>query len=184
MKKVSLFLAICAASSIQAFAATDGTLGASSNGSANVTLTVPKLVRVSFPNADIDLGTYTPGSGKNVTETFCIYSNQGAGSVNINVTVDPQNTPGAGTQPVLKSGAFDIPYTLNFNLAAGASVSSNIQVAGVTVNNHSSANTTSPTCSAGASNSHEFNVVVADAAMSAVPAGSYSDTIDVTVAAN
>lgn len=43
------------------FAESNGTLGANSNGDVNVNLTVPALVQLTFPTADIDL-TYADGS--------------------------------------------------------------------------------------------------------------------------
>lgn len=113
------------------FAESNGTLGASSNGDVDVdvNLTVPALVQLTFPTADIDL-TYSDGSNSVVTEEFCVYSNQA--SVDFEITVDPTNAPSVGTAPVIKSGSNELAYQIDLKKADGTSVSADIQDAGAT----------------------------------------------------
>jgi hypothetical protein len=108
------------------FAESNGTLGANSNGDVDVNLTVPALVQLTFPTADIDL-TYADGSNSVVTEEFCVYSNQA--SVDFNITVNPTNVPTVGTGPVMKSGANELAYQIDLKKADGTSVSAYIQAA-------------------------------------------------------
>ena len=161
-------------------AETNGSLGASSNGDVDVTLSVPELVQLSFPNADIGL-TYSDGSDSIVTEEFCVYSNQA--SVDFDILVDPVNVPGSGTAPVMKSGANELAYQLDLKLADGTSVSADIQATGVTAAAQTDANQTSKTCASGG-NSHEFTVTVLETAIESAIDGSYSDTVNVTITAN
>ena len=163
-----------------AFAENNGTLGASSNGDVDVNLTVPALVQLTFPTADIDL-TYADGSNSVVTEEFCVYSNQA--SVDFDITVDPTNSPSSGSAPVMKSGSNELVYQIDLKKADGTSVSADIQEGGVTVSNQGDANQTSKTCASGG-NSHEFTITVLESAIESAVDGAYSDTVSVLIAAN
>jgi spore coat protein U-like protein len=163
-----------------AMAASDGSLGASSNGSVDVSITVPELVQLSFPAGDIDL-TYADGSDSVVTEEFCVYSNQA--SVDFDITVDPSNTPSSGSAPVMKSGSNELAYQIDLKKADGTSISANIGHTGATAANQGDANQVSKTCASGG-NSHEFTITVLESNIEAAVDGSYSDTVNVTIAAN
>ena len=183
MKKQLIAAVVLAGSMITsgAYAENNGDLGGSSNGDVDVTLTVPELVQLTFPGADIDL-TYTDGSDSIVTEEFCVYSNQA--SVDFNITVDPGNTPAAGTAPVMETvGGDELAYQIDLKKADGTNVSADIQAAGVTVNNQADANQASKTCASGG-NSHEFTVTVLETDIESATDGAYSDTVSVTIAAN
>ena len=64
MPQIGKALAVAAVATFaasNAFAATQGTLGATSTGSLNITLTIDQLVQISALN-DIALGNYTGGA--------------------------------------------------------------------------------------------------------------------------
>ncbi len=161
------------------WAESNGSLGASSNGSVDVSISVPELVQLTFPS-DISL-TYSDGSDSVTTEEFCVYSNQA--SVDFDISVDPSNTPASGTAPVMKSGSNELAYQLDLLKADGSSISANIAHTGVTAANQADANQVSKTCASGG-NSHELTVTVLESAIEAATDGSYTDTVNVTVAAN
>ncbi|MFO1073630.1 MAG: hypothetical protein U1E17_13355 [Geminicoccaceae bacterium] len=61
-----------------ALAASDGTLGATSTGSSNISLTVAGTVKITNVN-DIALGTTSPDSfSMDVRDSVCVYSNAGS----------------------------------------------------------------------------------------------------------
>jgi hypothetical protein len=104
-----------------AFAANDGSLGATSQGDLDITLTIDPLVQISALD-DIALGNYTGGANMTGADDLCVYSNTGGyditasgngggsafeligGSVNIPYTVEWADTAGAGTGSPLTSG--------------------------------------------------------------------------------
>ena len=59
-----------------AFAATDGTLGATSQGTLEITLTIDPLVQISALD-DIPLGNYTGAGNMTGGDDLCVYSNNG-----------------------------------------------------------------------------------------------------------
>ncbi|MDA0791124.1 MAG: spore coat protein U domain-containing protein [Proteobacteria bacterium] len=180
--KAQWIAAVLAAGTMMAapvWAESNGSLGASSNGSVDVSISVPELVQLTFPG-DIAL-TYSDGSDSVLTEEFCVYSNQA--SVDFDVTIDPSNTPSSGTAPVMKSGSNELAYQLDFKKADGTSISANIAHSGTTASNQGDANQVSKTCASGG-NSHELTVTVLESAIEAATDGSYTDTVNVTVAAN
>ena len=61
------------------FAATDGTLGTTSTGTSDITVTIPELILISGM-ADITFGTYAGTGDLDVNEDICIYTNKDAGT--------------------------------------------------------------------------------------------------------
>jgi hypothetical protein len=183
MKKHILAAAILASTLMgtHALATTGGALGATSSDSTDVNLTVPSLVQLSFPGADIDM-SYSDGSDSIVTEEFCIYSNQA--TVDFDISVSTTNSPASGTSPVMENaGGSELAYQLDLKTAGGGTtLAGNIQTSGATVSD-TNANQTSKDCSAGG-NSHQFTVTVLETAIESAEDGQYSDTVNVTVAAN
>lgn len=148
-----------------------------------ISLSTSTNVRVSRLT-DLNMTFVDDGAAETATQSFCIYSSQSA--VSINILVDPRNNPVSGSGAVLKRvpGGDELPYTLDFSLANGTLIAGNIGAAGVLVSNHTTANQTSDTCLAGASNTHRLTTRVAEAAVKAARSGSYSDIVDITVTAN
>lgn len=71
---------------VPAMAAQQGTLGATSTGKTDVSLTIADRVQITGM-ADIPLGTYS-GTGNLVyNEAYCVYRN-GAGNYKVNITTD------------------------------------------------------------------------------------------------
>lgn len=105
-----------------AMAATDGSLGASSTGTTDVTLGIPDRVQISDVK-NLGLGTWS-GSGDLVGSTsFCVYRNGGAG-------YDVTLTTGSGAFDVTSSTSGDtIPFSVkvddSLDASAGESLSYN-----------------------------------------------------------
>lgn len=178
--------------SVGALAATDGTLELGSTGSSgdfDIDLDIPALVLVTGLD-DIDLLEFSPGSDSNDSATFCVYSNQA--TVDVDVLVEPGNTPGAGTAPVLQSVTTgdEIPYELDLDGSAGNLID-NVLAAGSTAANVDDATDGVATSLSGTPGSYTctenftFDVTVTQAAAGSVTAATdYTDTVTVTVTAN
>jgi hypothetical protein len=115
LPQVGKALAVAAFATVaagNAFAATQGTLGATSQGSIDITLTIAPLVQISALD-DIALGTYTGGANMTGDDTLCVYSN--TGGYQITAT---GNGPGSAFE--LLGGSANIPYTVEWADTAGA----------------------------------------------------------------
>lgn len=93
---------------VECEAASDGTVGATSSGSANITLEIPRLVRISNMK-DLPLPAYTGSGGLTSSSTFTIANNYN-GAYRINAKGDGPNNIFA-----LKNGSSQIPYQLLFS---------------------------------------------------------------------
>ncbi len=123
MRRIILSSAIALALSVSgvAWAASDGTLGTTSTGSSDHTLIKGESVLITKVN-DVDWGQYAAGftsTGATVTMTdeVCVFSTAGGGDY----TVTLQDGNWSGTQFELLSGADAIPFTVDWEDAAGAS---------------------------------------------------------------
>lgn len=156
----------------------------SSAAEITLSLVLGEVVRVSFPDGDIDF-VYTPGDDIELTHEFCVYSNQS--SVDLDLLVALTNQPGNPTDvPVLLSGADEIPYSLALRRLGDVQISApadDIRQEGITIASEGSANTSSDLCAVGG-NTHEFQVTILDADIAVAPGGNYTDAIEVTVELN
>lgn len=171
-------LLLLALLSTTAFAATDGSLdGTASTGTVAVNVAVTELVRVSFPNGDIDI-PFSTTTTTPITEEFCIYTNAADGGVGVAISV-ANNPAGVNQSAALFGGGSSINYSFDFETIGGATLASNINENGMAEIATATANTTSASCAGG--NSHQFVVTVLHTDMAAAPVGSYSDTITVVI---
>lgn len=100
---------------LSAMAATDGTIGTTSTGTANISLTIPKLIRArSF--ADFSLGTYTGTGDLDGNDDLNISTNYGTGTRTYQVTPAGSGAAGAFT---ITDGSETIAYNAYFNDATG-----------------------------------------------------------------
>ena len=109
LPQVGKALAVAALATVaasNAFAATQGTLGATSQGSLDITLTIDQLVQISALN-DIALGNYTGGANMTGVDDLCVYSN--IGGYQITATGD-----GTGSAFHLIGAGATIPYAVEW----------------------------------------------------------------------
>ncbi len=164
--------AFCFAGVAQA-ATADGALAATSIGTTDVTVTIADRVQVS--NLDtIVLGTYL-GSGTLVgTDDMCIYrSSTGA----YDIQLDSANA-GAASEFRLAAGLNFIVYQLQFDDDSDAAVGGTIVLDGDSVTNQAG-HASDTTC--GAVDNAEIRVFITEANLQAAVAGSYTDTVTLTV---
>ncbi|WP_196138741.1 hypothetical protein [Aliikangiella sp. G2MR2-5] len=171
--KTSLFALGVTTTSVMA--ATQGSLGTTSEGDLLISLSVGDLIQINNLN-DIALGTFNGGTADlNGSDSFCIYRNGGTG---YNVTMSGSGTGGAFE---LAGGGNTLNYSVSFeNLDAGSAAVA--MTAGSTLNGVTGANNTDNTCGSAAADNAQVNVNVANADLAAVPPGSYTGTLTILVA--
>ena len=152
--KNSLFL-MAFLLSTPAFAATQGTLGATSTGTVNISITKSVQAQIS-DLSDMTLSNWSVGdSAVTLFSNACIYSSTGS----YKVTATGSGSANAFT---VASGANTVPYTVTWNAGGagnlantGTSLSTNVQSA-----SFSNASTASANCSGGGSSNDTARVVV------------------------
>lgn len=138
-----------------ALAATQGTLGATSTGTANISITKNVQAQIS-DISDMTLSNWSIGDGAvSLQSNVCVYSSTG----NYKVTATGSGLLNAFT---IGSGLNLIPYTVTWNsggagnlASTGASLLANIQSGSL-----SNASTSSSTCSGGGAANDTARVVV------------------------
>jgi len=173
MPRVGKGLAIAAVATLaagNAFAATQGILGATSEGSLEITLTIEPLVQISALN-DIALGTYAGGGNMSGADDLCVYSN--TGGYEITATGN-----GAGGAFELIGTAVNLPYTVQWATSAGAG-SGNAMTAGAPLGGQGGTFTT-PDC--GASDNAQVIVAVDSTDLASAPTGNYTGVLTLLVA--
>ena len=169
LKKVALGGVLFAATSSPVLAETQGTLGATSTGDFDISLTVNGAVKISNL---LDL-TLPPFSGADVsgTRTACVYSNSTGGAYNVTATA-------SGASFDLNGTGGSIAYSVTYDDGDGDAA--DVLSHGATVG-MSGASGTDDDCGGSGSNA-SIQIDVAATAASAVPQGNYSSTLFLLVA--
>jgi len=154
-----------------AISATDGTLGATSTGETDVTITIGDVVQV-LVEGNVPL-TYTPGVNSTGGTTVCIYRNSNA---NVNVTLSSGNE-NAGVFRMNDGGTNFLPYSVDFT----GSTTALTNVVSSAINAISDEDNASSNCG-GAPYSHSLDVTASSTDLDAAPAGSYLDTLTILAA--
>lgn len=165
---------------LAAQAATQGTLGATSTGSANISVTKSVQAQIS-DISDMTLTNWSIGDGAvTLSSNVCVYSSTG----NYKVTATGS---GSGSAFSIASGSNTIPYTVTWN-AGGAGGLSNTGTS-LTTNTQSAslgnASVTSANCSGGGAGNDTARVIVgiSQASMDAAASSStpYTGTITMLI---
>jgi hypothetical protein len=175
MPQIGKALAVAAVATFaasNAFAATQGTLGATSTGSLNITLTIDQLVQISALN-DIALGNYTGGANMTGFDDLCVYSNIGG----YQITATGDDGSGGTAFQLIGAGA-TIPYAVEWADAAGAATG-DAMTSGTVLTNQSG-NLTTPNCDGG--NNARVRVTVNSTDLAAAPAQAYLGVLTLVVA--
>jgi hypothetical protein len=163
----------------QSFAATQGTLGATSSGSVAISITKTARARISNLN-DLTLPAWEEGSGAvNLTDDVCVYSTRPNGSYRVTASGS-----GGSNAFSLANGANLLNYSVTWN-AGGVGALANTGTTlttGVASAAFNNASTTSPTCTAG--DTARLIVGVSALAMTSAVEGSYVGTLTLLVAPN
>ena len=153
--------------STAATAATDGTVGLTSQGQIGIGVQVLDSVRISALN-DVDFGTYggTDTGGRNAGDAYCVYVNGGD-----NYTITPTSSNGQFSLIGLLGDQID--YTVKLHDAAtGADTA-----AAVGYNTASASFAGSPSRTCGASDNASVDISITEAELGAASTDTYSDTL-------
>ena len=136
-----------------------------------------QVVRIRQLN-DFAFGTIAAAPVDRVlTDNLCVYSNAASGRYTITA-----RGSGTGNAFTLASGANTLPYEVQWAFAAGAtagaSLSPNVALAGATANGND------VSCNQAASLSATLEVILRATTQQSAPAGTYSGTLTLIVAAN
>lgn len=158
-----------------AFAATDGTLGATSTGTSVVSVTIDQMYQISGM-ADFALGTYGGTGDLTGSDDVCIYTNDAAATYN--VTITDNSTLSAADFSVENAGdTADIPFTVSWNDVSGTV--GQVAATYATPLASTGANTASTNCGGGNNANLAVNILEAD--LQAAAADSYSSTLSVLI---
>ena len=183
MKKTNKILSaavfsIAALSAGNAFAVTaDGTLGASSTGTADVTLTIDEQFQISDMDA-FAFGTFGGTGDFDANDDICVYSN-GDGSYRVTITDDSGNVTPNDFAVEDSTNTSEIPMSIFWNDVTGTTGES-AATYNTAITPQSGANTTIADCSAGGLIAN-LHVVLAEADLQAATAGSYDSELSVLV---
>jgi len=176
MLKNSLFattlLACGIAGVTAAVAVTQGSAGATSTGTSQLSLVINNKLNVTNL-ADTALGTYS-GADMTGSDSICVYYNQTA---SYKITFDGTNTPGTF---VLDDGSSNtIPYTISYDDGGGASA---ITAATALTGQSTGGNTTDDDCVTATADNGTVAYTVLATDITGNPNGTYTDTVQITVA--
>jgi len=157
------------------FAASPGTLGTTSTGTVNISITIPALVQITNLS-DITLGSTSsfPASGNT---TACIYSNVASPLGSYYVTASSVNTSGSDFR-VKDSGTDYIIYSAYWNNTSSPSQTTTL-TSGTKTAQQTGGSAVSLSCS-GSSNAN-FNINFTAAQVQGAPAASYSDVVTIVI---
>lgn len=136
---------LLAASTVANATPTQGSLGATSQGSVQISATVPPRVQISGLT-DLAVGTLDPTTASTSTENVCVWSNTSTKGYNLTATGDGGGT---GNTFKLASGTNKLDYTVEWagtsGAASGQALTTNVAKTGFT------SNATAPNCSSSTS---------------------------------
>ena len=147
------------------FAASDGTVGATSTGTAVISVELPKLI-LATGFADLDFGTYAGTGALADDEDIRVSMNFATPTYSVIATAD------TGSFNLNAGGADNIPFTLSYNDQTGTAG----RVA-MTYNTLLTAQGGGHDALATATDNANYSVDIAQAALQAVDAGAYTATV-------
>lgn len=162
---------------IASYAASDGTLGTTSSGTVDVTMTIASLVQIS-KLSDIALGAITDTSASEAGSTqACIYTNVSGGTYTITAT---SSHPSSGDFRVNDGGSNYVTYTAQWSDQQDGSGSVALTSGAVLAASQENASTTSLDCDGGSN--ARFSVTFPAGNLFAAVPGTYTDTVTLLVA--
>lgn len=168
-------VAVCAFSvPAAAVAANQGTLGATSTGSVDISATVPGRVQISGLS-DVAFGTVDPTVAASNAQNVCVWSNTSGRGYTVTGTGS-----GTGSAFTLTDGSNDLAYAVEWADSSGQASGTALTPAAALAGLSSAA--VNPTCSAGPASSASLIVRMTATDLQAAVAGSYTGTLTLVVA--
>jgi hypothetical protein len=175
MKKTLMAMSVASVMGLSglAMAATNGDVGATSEGTVDITLTIPPLIQI-IVDGDVDLGTFDPvtDTDRTATAAACVRTN---GTPTYDITAS-STSGGTGFQLADGSSNF-IDYTFSWD---------GVELAEGALNDNAGAgfarDNMGPGFSACTAAAGRISVTVLEADMLAAEAGVFTDTVELLVA--
>lgn len=158
-----------------ALSATDGTSGATSTGTAVITLVIPEVYMIGSM-ANFSLGTYSGSGDMTANDDLCVYSN-GNGTYRT-VIIDSTSLSPAGFAVQDTTNTRQIPMQVYWNNHTG--ITGNSAVSYNTPVSMTGANTQSSVCATGGLSAN-MQIRFLQANLQAAFAGAYSSTLTVLI---
>lgn len=169
-----LILSVALLAATPAAAATNGTLGATSTGTVQITLSVPSRVQISGLT-DISFANADPSQQASSSQSNCVWSN--TANKGYSITATGSGTSGAFT---LANGSLNVPYTVQWN-ASGGQTSGTALTAGTALAGMIST-AANPTCSTGAATTSSLIISIAASNLQGMTsAASYTGSLTLLV---
>lgn len=163
-----------ALTSVGANAATQGTLGATSTGSINISASVANRARITGLS-DVTFANQDPATAAVSAQNVCVWSNTSTRAYTITASGS-----GTGSAFTLANGAATVPYSVEWNAASGQTSGAALSTGTASGNLVSTA--TQQMCASGPSSSASLIVRIGAADLSTIPAStSYTGTLTLLV---
>jgi hypothetical protein len=156
-------------------AATQGSLGATSTGTVAISASVPSRVRITSLG-DVAFTNQDPGTAASNAQDVCVWSNTATKGYSVTATGS-----GASSAFTLANGANTVPYSVQWNNAAGQTAGTAL-VAG-TASTGKTSLATQNQCSSGPADSASLVVGISTTDLGTMQAGvNYTGTLTLVVA--
>ena len=160
--------------SSQAFAASQGTLGATSTGSVTITASVPNRARITGLT-DVTFANQDPATLASDAQDVCVWSNTATKEYTVTATGS-----GAASAFTLTNGSTTVPYTVEWASSTGQTTGSSLTTGTASAALTSTA--THQTCTSGPAASASLIVEIATADLGTMSDGSnYPGTLTLLV---
>lgn len=173
VKRLAVLAALMASPGL-ASAATQGSLGATSTGSVDISATVPGRVQISGLS-DVVFGSVDPAVAASNAQDICVWSNTSGRAYDVTATGS-----GAANAFTLSDGTNSLAYSVEW--AATAGQTSGTALVPATSLTGLASTATNPTCSSGPASSASLVVKMTAANLQAAVASSYTGTLTLVVA--
>ena len=158
-----------------AFAATQGSLGATSTGSISIGASVPNRVQLSGLS-DVSFTNQDPATAAINAQNVCVWSN--TSTKGYNVAASGSGAAGAFT---LANGALTVPYTVEWAQTSGQSSGTGLAVSSALTGQQSTA--TNALCASGPSSTASLIIKMSTASLQSMQAATtYTGTLTLVVA--
>lgn len=173
-RSAALAILLAGGHATAANAATDGTLGATSEGSVDITASVPSLARISGLE-DISLLNQDPLTAASAAQDVCVWSNTATRGYTVTASGS-----GAGNGFTLTNGSATVDYTVEWSAAIGAT--SGTALTAATASSGLVSGATHQTCAAGPAGSASLIVGISTTELSNMAAGAnYTGTLTLLI---
>jgi hypothetical protein len=176
IKRLVMLGAVSAGSLVAgpAFAATQGSLGATSTGTVSITASVPNRARITGLT-DVSFANQDPSTAASNAEDVCVWSNTATKAYTITATGS-----GSGSAFTLSNGSGTVPYSVEWAATSGQT-SGNALTAG-TASSSLTSGAVNQTCSSAPAASASLIVKMSTTDLGTMSAGSsYTGTLTLLV---